>query len=484
MAKEISIKRNFIMNAILNASSFIFPLITFPYVSRVLLPVGTGKVAAATSLIAYFAMVAQLGIPTYGIRACARVRDDKEKLSKTVQELFLINLIMSIAVYIVFFLALFNVKELAEDRSLYIICSTTIVFNLLGMEWLYKALEQYSYITMRSILFKFIALILVFLLIHDQSDYLFYGVTTIFAAAGSNIMNFVNARKYVTFHKLGGYNLKRHLKPVIIFFSMSVATTVYTNLDSVMLKFMQGDEQVGYYNAAVKVKSIVVSLVTSIGTVLLPRVSYYIEQKKHKEFKEVTAKAFNLVVLMALPLVIYFIFYAKEAIVFLSGAAYTPAIIPMQVIMPTVLLIGLTNVMGIQILVPLGKEKYVLISEIVGAVVDLILNALLIPVYGCTGAAIGTLAAEFAVLVVQVIALRGILFEILKQVKVLKIVLSCAVAWGVTFGVSKLPVESNFIMLVLTFFVFFIVYAGVLLILKEPMMSTTITQLRNKVTKK
>ena len=484
MAKEISIKRNFIMNAILNASSFIFPLITFPYVSRVLLPVGTGKVAAATSLITYFAMVAQLGIPTYGIRSCAKVRDDKEKLSRTVQELFLINLIMSVAVYIVFFIMLFNLRQLTEDRVLYIICSTTIIFNLLGMEWLYKALEQYTYITMRSILFKFIALVLVFLLIHSQEDYLFYGITTIFAAAGSNVMNFINARKYVFFHKVGAYNLKRHLKPVITFFAMSVATTVYTNLDSVMLKFMRGDEQVGYYNAAVKVKTIVVSLVTSIGTVLLPRVSYYIEQKKNKEFREVTAKAFNLVILMALPLVVYFIFYAKEAIVFLSGPAYMQAIVPMQVIMPTVFLIGVTNIMGIQILVPLGKEKFVLISEIVGAIVDLILNALLIPEYGCTGAALGTLAAEFAVLVVQTIALRNLVFDILRKVKLLKIVLSCAIAWGGTFAVSKLPLESNLLMLLCTFFVFFVIYAGVLLILKEPLMSETIVQLKNKVLKR
>lgn len=484
MAKEISIKRNFIMNAILNASSFIFPLITFPYVSRVLLPVGTGKVAAATALIAYFAMVAQLGIPTYGIRACAKVRDDREKLSKTVHEIFLINLIMSVFVYAAFFWALFNIRELAEDRILYMICSTTIIFNLLGMEWMYKALEQYSYITIRSILFKFIALILVFVLIHDRDDYLFYGVTSIFAAAGSNVMNFINARKYISFKRIGKYNLKQHLKPVAIFFAMSVATTVYTNLDSVMLKFMRGDEQVGYYNAAVKVKTIVVSLVTSIGTVLLPRVSYYIERKMHKEFKEVTAKAFNLVILMALPLVIYFIFYAREAIVFLSGPAYTPAIIPMQIIMPTVFLIGLTNVMGIQILVPQGKEKTVLISEIVGAIVDLILNAVLIPEYGSAGAAIGTLAAEFAVLIVQMIALREFLFEIMKKIKITKIVLACLVAWGITYGVARIPLENNFIMLVLTFFVFFIIYGGILVLMKEPLMSETIVQLKNKVLKR
>ena len=479
--RESSIKRNFVMNAILNASTFIFPLITFPYVSRVLLPVGTGKVAAATSLISYFAMVAQLGIPTYGIRACARVRDDKEKLSKTVHELFFINLIMSFIVYVVFFVALFNVKELAEDRALYIICSTTIVFNLIGMEWLFKALEQYSYITANSILFKFVALILMFVLVHDQGDYLFYGVTTIAAAAGSNVMNFINVRKYISLTSIGNYNFRQHLKPVFVFFAMSIATTVYTNLDTVMIKFIQGDEQVGYYNAAVKVKTIVVSFVTSIGTVLLPRVSYYIDQKRYKEFREVTAKALNLVILMALPMTVYFIFYAKEAIVFLAGNAYTPAILPMQVIMPTVFLIGLTNVMGIQILVPLGKEKYVLISEIVGAIVNLIINMWLIPLYGCTGAAIGTLVAEFAVLVAQAIALRGSMREIIKKIQLGKIILACVIALGVTYFVSLSSITSNVLMLILTFVVFFGIYAGMLFLMKEPMARETIILLKNKI---
>ena len=480
MEKEISVKRNFIMNTILNASSFIFPLITFPYVSRVLLPVGTGKVAAATSLIAYFAMVAQLGIPTYGIRACAKVRDDKEKLSKTVQELFLINLIMSAAVYVVFFVALFNMKQLSDERVLYVICSTTIVFNLLGMEWLYRGLEQYSYITVRSLLFKFIALILVFILIHDQGDYLFYGVTTIFAAAGSNVMNFINVRKYISLRKYGRYNFKQHIKPVVIFFAMSIATTVYTNLDTVMLKFIQGDAEVGYYNAAVKVKTIVVSLVTSVAAVLLPRVSYYVEQKKFKEFRDITAKAFNLVILMALPLVVYFIFYAREAIIFLSGSAYEPSILPMQIIMPTVFLIGVSNITGLQILVPLGKEHVVLISEIIGAGVNLILNALLIPEYGSIGAAFGTLVAEVVVLIVQLIALKTTIWHIVKKIKIVKILVACAGAWIVTDIVSMIPINSNIIMLMLTFVVYFVLYAGILTILKEPLMSEVMTILKRR----
>ena len=237
------------MNSILTMSQFIFPLITFPYVSRILLPIGTGKVSFATSVISYFAMFAQLGIPTYGIRACAKVRDNRKKLSKTAQEIFIINIIMSIIAYFVFILALCNVQRLNDEKTLFIIVSLTIFFNAIGMEWLYKALEQYTYITIRSVIFKFIALIAMFLLIKQQSDYIVYGAISIFASSASNIFNFINVHKYIDLHPCGNYNLKKHLKAVAVFFAMSCATTIYTHLDTVMLGFMKTDADVGYYNA-------------------------------------------------------------------------------------------------------------------------------------------------------------------------------------------------------------------------------------------
>ena len=168
---------------------------TFPYVSRILLPIGTGKVSFANSVVTYFVMISQLGIPTYGIRACAIVRDDEEKLKKTVYELFAINVVMSILAYIVFFAALIYVPRLRADRTLFLITGTLIFFNTIGVEWLYKALEQYTYITVRSIIFKFIALIAMFVLVHDVDDYVIYGGISIFAASASNVFNFIRLRK-------------------------------------------------------------------------------------------------------------------------------------------------------------------------------------------------------------------------------------------------------------------------------------------------
>lgn len=481
--KEKSLKKNFCMNAILTMSQFIFPLITFPYVSRILLAEGTGKVSFATSIISYFAMFAQLGIPTYGIRACAQVRNDKKKLSKTAQEIFIINIIMSILAYIVFFIALCNVPRLKDEKTLLIIVSATIFFNAIGMEWLYKALEQYTYITIRSVIFKFIALIAMFLLIHQQSDYIIYGAISIFASSASNIFNFFNVHKYISLRPVGEYNFKQHLKAVSVFFALSCAATIYVNLDTVMLGFMKTNVDVGYYNAAVKIKTILVSIVTSLGTVLLPRASYYVEHGLKEDFYRITKKAINFVFLVATPLMLYFMFFAKEGIFFLSGNTYGGAIVPMQIIMPTLFFIGLTNIMGMQILVPLGKENIVLYSEIVGAVVDLAINYILIPKYASAGAAIGTLVAEIAVWIVQYIYLRKQIKDAYKNVRYGILILalflgSIASLWG------KKVFSGSFIVLLNSAILFFGVYFIVLTIAKEPLIYQIEEGLLTKLKKK
>lgn len=483
MRKKASLKINFIINSILTMSQFIFPLITFPYISRILLPVGTGKVSFATSIVSYFALFAQLGIPTYGIRACAKVRDDKKELTRTVQEIFIINLVMSLITYVVFFFAIYYVPRLRQDKELLMIIGLTIFFNAIGMEWLYKALEQYTYITIRSIIFKFIALIAMFMLVHKQSDYVIYGGISIFASSASNIFNFFHANKYISLKPVESYNFRRHLKAVVVFFAMSCATTIYTNLDTVMLGFICTNTDVGYYNAAVKIKTILVSIVTSLGVVLLPRASYYVEHDMLNEFYRITRKAINFVFLVAAPLMIYFILFAQEGIYFLSGSAYTGSIIPMQIIMPTLLLIGLTNIMGIQMLIPLGKEKVVLYSEIVGVIVDVILNALLIPQLASSGAAIGTLAAETAVWIIQFCALKKDVCEAYRKVKYSPIVIGLVIATVLSHLVEYLSLGSFFTLCV-SAILFFGAYAVVLTVMKEPLVLEIERQMFDKFRRK
>lgn len=467
MKKQKSIKINFFMNALLTVSSVIFPLITSSHVARVLGPNGTGIVDFVYPMVMYFSMIAQLGIPTYGIRICAKVRDDKTELSRVVQELLAINMVTCILAYICFFIAIAAVPQMQEQKTLFYILGSLILLNTIGVEWLYKGLEEYSYITIRSLIFKVIVLVCILTMIRRESDYVLYGALFIFAQVGSNLVNFLHLHKLVYIKPVGGYHLKRHFKPILSFFAMSVATTIYTSLDTTMIRFMKGYAENSFYSQAVKIKTALVNVVTALGAVLLPRASYYLEKGMKDEFLKIAKKALHFIFLAAVPLVVYFILLAEPSILFLFGSQYERSIVTMQIIMPTVFAIGLSNILGIQMLIPMGKENVVVLSEVTGAVVDVVINALLIPRLGAAGAAIGTVAAECAVLAVQAIALRRLAGPLVRQIPVWKHLLATAAAAVSCIWILRMG-WSHFLTLAVSALIFFGIYLVMLLIEKEP----------------
>lgn len=445
-----SVKYNFIMNVILKVSNIIFPLITFPYVTRILGVGGIGKVTFASSVVAYFVLFSSLGIPTYGTRICAQCRNDRAKLSKITHELLIISSLATCIVYIAFLVVLFLTPKLRKDTNLMMISSLSIALTGVGMEWFYQAIEQYDYIVYRNLLFKFLSVVLIILLVKTPEDCLVYAVINIIGTVGSNILNLIRARKYVSISFMGQYDLKMHMAPILSFFLLTIAATIYNYLDTTMLGFMKGDEQVGYYTAAIKVKTILVSVITSLGTVLLPRISYYMEKGMVAEFKRTLKSSLEFVMLLALPLVLFFSVEAENTILLLAGKEYAASVKPMIIIMPTVLLIGLSNITGIQILVPANREKYTVLSTVVGAIIDLIINYTLIPKYGASGAAFGTVVAEFVVLCVQIPFVKNELKQSVQWKDCFKIVL-CSAAAVLVLAVARerlavLPVLFRFIL--------------------------------------
>lgn len=400
--EKISLKKNFIMNCILTVSSLAVPFVTFPYVSRILLPEGIGRVSFATSVINYFLIFVQLGIPTYGIRAIAQVRDNRRDLSQRIKEILLINIFTCFIGYL--FLAVFLMFGISdhEYRLLYCILGITLLTDSLGVEWLYKGLEQYRYMTIRSLFFKFLSLMGIFLFVKEKQDYLVYAFFSVFASAGSNLCNFIMIHKYVDREKIKIRDTIKHLKPILYFLAMSVAITVYTNLDNIMLGVVTDDVQVGYYSAVVKVRSLLLSIVTALGGVLLPRTSYYIERGFYDEFYKVCRKAFHFICLLAIPLTSFFMLTAELCVYILAGEEFLPAAKPLRWIMPTVFLVGVSNLIGVQMLIPLHKEKKSFQSVLIGAIVNFILNTFLITNFKASGAALATTVAEAVVLIVQI----------------------------------------------------------------------------------
>lgn len=479
--KQKSIKLNFIINGLRIILNMFFPIIVLPYASRILMPEGIGRVDFASSVISYFIMLASLGIPLYGIRECAKVRDDREKLTKVAQELFILNMLWTLVAYVILAACIAFVPKLYQEKELIMLTSLSILFTTLGVEWLYQAKEEYLYITVRSVIFKLISLGTLFLLVRTENDYMFYALILIISSVGSNILNAINARKIVSLRPVGNYDFKRHMKPILTLFAMNLAISIYANLDTVMLGFLTDDREVGLYSTSIKVSRAVITLVTSLGTVLLPRLSYFIEHSAREEFKRVVSKALYFIVFAALPSMVFLYVFADKIIDIMGGDLFAESTITMRILLPIVLIISLSNLIGIQILIPLGKEKLTMYSVMGGAVVNFTLNMLLIPIFARNGAAVASVIAESVVTLIQMIFTWQLVGKTFLSKGMLKYIGASLVMAIVAYAVSYLPIGNVFVMLFAAAGLTGVAYLLVLLLFKDEIVYDVIKKVAGRV---
>ena len=276
-----------------------------------------------------------------------------------------------------------------------------LLFNFLSVDWFFQGIEDYKYITVRTVIIKILSTLFLFVFIKKSSDIYIYSIIVVFSLVGSNFFNIVRALKLVQL-KLKGLNIKRHLKGIFIIFSMNLAISIYTNLDSVMLGSYGSKYSLGIYSAATKIIVLVMGIVTSLGAVLLPRLSNYIEEKKEEEIKQILEKTFSFLLFLIIPSIIGIYFTANEIILLLAGKEYLEATTTLKILSLIILFIGFSNFIGMQILYPRGEEKKVFYSVLVGAITNFSLNLYLIPKYYQNGAAFATCVAEFTVVVIQI----------------------------------------------------------------------------------
>lgn len=391
---------NYLFNLIKTLNSILFPVITFAYSARILGVDGVGQVNFAKSVVTYFTMIAMLGMNYYGTREAAKLRNDRGTLSQFCAEMLIINGCTTILAYVLLAASIFLIPTLDGYRDLLLIFSGSIALQGLGMEWLYQAMEEYRYIAIRSVLFQIGSLVALFIFVRDTGDVIPYAIITLVASSGSYILNFYNARKYIHPHRNANYVIKKHLKPLLWLFAMAVSIELYTVMDTTMLGFIKGDTVVGLYTAAIKVERMVNTVITSIGVVLIPRLSFYIAQGEQKKTAILVSKAYNFVLMLSIPAAVGLFMLSDSIIRLFSGDEFISAALTMKLMTPIVILIPFSAMTNQQTFVPMGKEKLILLSTSVGAGTNFILNSFLIPHYAENGAAIATVAAEMMVAII------------------------------------------------------------------------------------
>lgn len=476
--QEKSIQKNMVMSAILTLSNFVFPLITYSYVARVLTAAGTGRVSFVNSILSYFVYFAGLGIQAHGRRESAKVRDDKVALSRLTHELLCINVVTVLLSYAALTIAVLAIPKLQAYLPLILIMSVQVFLSPMGVEWFYQGLEEYAYITKRSLLCKCIAVAMTFVFVRDINDVLWYGFISIFTTCASNVCNVWNLRKYIHWKPLGGYDVRKHIKPVLWLFASTIAVTVYANFDVSMLGFVSTEHEVGLYNAAFRIETILLSLSTAITSVLIPRMANYFSKERWTDIRNLTSKIIRISLLLALPVALYVFVFAENVVSFIGGAEYVTAGNTLRIKMLCVIPLTFTSLFGTQLLIPMGNEKRYTQSVTIGLFINLVMNALLIPRFGAAGAALGTLATECWNVVWMGLGVRE---YVEKDVKYLRYILPMLVAAVAAFAMGNwVCTQSVFWNLVVTASVFFGIYYTAQYVQKESIVYTYANRILTK----
>ena len=395
-----SVKFNVLMNMLLTSSQVLFPLVTLPYVSRVLSTYGTGAVAFAQSVLTYFSMVALMGMQTYGVKACASVRDNPRELSRTVKELLVILLVTTTVVFAVYLAAVLCVPRFQENRTLFLLFGIGLWLASFGAGGFYQAIEQYGYIAARNIAFKFTGLVLMFVLVRSSDDYVAYGMIVLFTGYGMNVLNILRLRRLVDFSVKTKLRFRHHLKKMVWYAVAQVSSGMYVQTDIVSLGFIGTTNMVGLYQLVARIKNVLVQAVNSVGNVMLPRMSYYKAKRDDKAIASLVAKNINFIGVVSGMLIGGTVLCADSVVWIMGGPDFMESAVPLMAAVPAVLF-SATNIMLGNLLITESKEKEWALVNLAGLAMSLVYAFTLIPLLGVLGAAMTNALTELTELIIR-----------------------------------------------------------------------------------
>lgn len=391
--------KNGFWNTLKTLFSILFPLITIPYISRVLGVENVGKISFSSSIVSYYSLLSSLGIYTYGVRECAKVNEDKKKVEQLASQIFTINMILYLLATILLVLILLFVPRIREYRIIIGILSIGVFLSTVGIEWLNVALEDFSYIAVRCIIFQALSIVLLFLFIKNQNDYIIYALISVFSSGAMYVVNIFHIRKTYNIKFVKNIDLKKHLGPVFSLFFLLVAQSILSNLDITMIGLYINDKAVGLYSSAVKIQVNIAMVLASIVYVLLPRLSFLFSQDDDNLLNAKLKDLFLFLYTLSVPISLGLLLLSKEILLIICGAEFENAAVSLSVLSISMFinLVG-GSFWGNMVLLPSSRDVYFMVACIVSAVINMVLNRFVIPVWGIDGAAITTLISTVVIM--------------------------------------------------------------------------------------
>lgn len=464
-----SVKTNYILNVFRVVSSAIIGIITMPYINRVLGAVSLGKVEYVNTIINYFLLFSGLGIPMYGIREIAKVRDNVKQRSETVIELLIILSLTSAISYLLLFGILFQLDYLINYKDLILLMSSMILLTNIGAEWYFQGMENQLFITVRYIIVRIIALGLLFYLVKNSTDYLYYALVIVLTICGSNIFNIFYLFKTIEFRKIkfSELDFKRHLKPIMTIFVAAISVNIYLQLDVFLIGSIAGDKYVGYYSVSNKLIRFVITFITVIGAVLLPRLTSMYQNDKEKYFGYLK-KAFNFILIISLPFSILFFVFSKNIIRLIGGREFEPSIITMQILSPLCTIVGIAYFMGYLVLYPQNKEKIYTQAVMFSALFSILINYFSIKAFYQNGAAVIAVFSELlAILIMFYLAKNDLKRLNILNMNLFKIFMATVISLLIAILLGSILKDDDIIMFFLFGGLSFISFYILLKVLRE-----------------
>lgn len=401
----MSLRKNFIYSSILTVSTYLFPLLVYPYVSRVLGLSNIGIVNFIDNLINYFVAVSMMGITTVGVREIAASRSDKHQLSKTFIALLSLTGFTTITAMLVLLLAMYIIPTLMPYQELLYVGQIKLLSNLFLIEWLFTGLEDFKYITIRTIIIRCLYVASVFLFVTKATDYKLFYILTCGMVLCNAIINVIYSRRFVSYPWKSAL-LRPYIKPFFIMGAYALLVHVYTSLNSVWLGFVTDTDEVGYFTTATRLHSIVMALLISFTNILFPHVSNLLAEGRTEEFWQKIKSAFDVLFTFAFPTAVFLLAAAPPLLHLFAGDGFEGAYLPMRIISPLVLIVGTEQILVIQILMAMHQDRIVLRNSLIGALIAIMLNILITSSMGAPGSAIVWVISELSIMVLSIVFIR------------------------------------------------------------------------------
>jgi len=477
---EASLKRNMLLNAGKVILTLVFYLISFSHISNVLGVENLGKYSFSYSIIEYFLLFANLGVVDYAVREGARIRDDREKFESFASEIFSLNLVTTLISYLALLICVILVSKFHLYWPLISILAIRIIFQTLGVEWVFTIYEDYVYLNIRAVLFQFISFILLMTLVENENDLLIYTSIMAFSTIGRDICNLFFLRKHCRLSLTLNINWRKHLKPILTIFAFTLTTSLYVNSDMTILGFLCSDYETGIYSVAVNVYTVLKGLLSSIIVVSVPRFAALLGKKDKEGYNELARDVEHTLMLLVMPTATGVLVLRKEIISLISSSDYYRAAAPLGILAIAVILAMGAWFWTAAILVPAKQEKVVFKAALASALVNIVLNFILIPYYQEVAAAFTTVIAEGLSFLICYLGGRNLVKIKGSRKSLLQILTGCI---GISIFIKLLSLSSlsNSKLVVLAVIGSVIIYGLIEIFLKNDAMMSLVNLIKGRL---